>query len=1358
MAEVPETTTPTPTEKVTLDPQTTPSVRVKLPAFGQPRVTNDEPIEVDDPATINANREAEAFAQEHAERSLVEKGKEVADEGTIKDTLAKLPGLVADYGARAGRDVVEAFGRGEPLFGAVRGVTGGIVEMANTANDIMDYLTPKSKPEGPIPTLPGPIEIRNWVGEQLGTDFQIDTEKVKEAVGGEAPKTGTGTAIEGITQFLTGFIPAYKAAKGLNALQYAGRFGQEALTEITAGAFAGAFTMSPKQANITAQLLDHFPSMKNPVTEWLATKEDDPNITNRAKNAVEEAIAGPVGVTVWNGFRLLKGMMRSGGHTELAAVERMAQIREQHTVKNLKLSLGDDAPEAPLVSLREPDITNVNVDPNEFVFTGKKHNFTPDDLINVMHDYKLMGYKTMNQILRDVEDARHTNPDLDPADIISKHGVDPKQYERDVAGLDLLTKRDPSQDELLMRSQKMNRDKWNGIQIGQERYTEQFLSTTRSLDTAGHFFDRSIERISNGEEVPVFFEIQSTKGGKVLDIHKQMGAGDDEKEVLFGRGSVFEIVGKEEKELPWTHGKVRVLKLKYRPDRAPKRGFSLNSLGEVPESALNINLTKIDTPDDIKMALVRTEELLRDEFKGIREAHLDESAIRRLSDATGVPVSKLVEKHGELLPERAIAIRTLLASSASNLLKRAKVASQTGSATDLVAFRKSFAVHSAIQAEAIGQAARAGRLLRSFRTPVSDNKALARQLDELIMKDGGTAFSEKAAAAVADLDVEQLMRNGGTPDLRSRGGKMWDGLMEWWINSLLSAPATHAVNLMSNAATALWSIPENALATAVEEGASAAAHGTGARMYGMVYGIKEGLSLMHHAFSKEGLPPGVASKIDIGRVPEAITMEGDNWLARAVRGFGKAVRLPGQALISEDILFKSIGYRMKLYQEAALTAHQEGLRGSNWAKRVNEIVSDPPEELRMSAIGEADYLTFTQKPGDVARGITQLRNAHPVLKIFAPFVNTPANILKYTFERTPLAPLMKSYREQIAQGGRVAATARTRMAMGTGIMMVFANEAAQGNVTGSPPADPALAKIWLKDHQPYSIKIGNKWVQYSRLDPVGFLVGFAADFSQIAGYLDEGQAGEAIAAASLAALGNFTDKTYLAGLSFLNSLLGLGEGSVNVDLAAINRNFLQLGSSFLVPRGVAQIARATNEQRLSVRDETQSYVETFMNQLKAEIPGWGEGMPVEHNIAGEPVLPSHGVGPENMSIVYNSVSPFRTKDMKMDPISQVLLDNHIGIDFPARSIQGTSLTEHEYQFLKATRGRLLWQSLGKIIDDVDFKNAPPHIKEIAVRRAVLKAGKAAQGILYQQYPNLINRVAQKKAYGIDTQPDETEKR
>jgi hypothetical protein len=49
-----------------------------------------------------------------------------------------------------------------------------------------------------------------------------------------------------------------------------------------------------------------------------------------------------------------------------------------------------------------------------------------------------------------------------------------------------------------------------------------------------------------------------------------------------------------------------------------------------------------------------------------------------------------------------------------------------------------------------------------------------------------------------------------------------------------------------------------------------------------------------------------------------------------------------------------------------------------------------------------------------------------------------------------------------------------------------------GLLTGAGPQNPTDRKVWLMEHQPYSIRVGDKWVRYDRYDVLGGLLSIPA--------------------------------------------------------------------------------------------------------------------------------------------------------------------------------------------------------------------------------------------------------------------------
>ena len=88
---------------------------------------------------------------------------------------------------------------------------------------------------------------------------------------------------------------------------------------------------------------------------------------------------------------------------------------------------------------------------------------------------------------------------------------------------------------------------------------------------------------------------------------------------------------------------------------------------------------------------------------------------------------------------------------------------------------------------------------------------------------------------------------------------------------------------------------------------------------------------------------------------------------QAVDLMGEFVRLPGRALLAGDELFKSVGYRMELNARAFRQAASEGLEGDDMARRIDEIIRNPPEDVRLASIDAGRYQTFTKPLGEGGR-------------------------------------------------------------------------------------------------------------------------------------------------------------------------------------------------------------------------------------------------------------------------------------------------------------------------------------------------------------------------------------------------------
>ena len=76
----------------------------------------------------------------------------------------------------------------------------------------------------------------------------------------------------------------------------------------------------------------------------------------------------------------------------------------------------------------------------------------------------------------------------------------------------------------------------------------------------------------------------------------------------------------------------------------------------------------------------------------------------------------------------------------------------------------------------------------------------------------------------------------------------------------------------------------------------------------------------------------------------------------------------------------------------------------------------------------------------------------------------------------------------VAQDTQVA-----RLVAGGTISAMVANWAVNDRVTGFGPTDETDRAIWLRTHEPYSVRMGGWWVSYNKFGPIGDLFGLVAN-------------------------------------------------------------------------------------------------------------------------------------------------------------------------------------------------------------------------------------------------------------------------
>jgi hypothetical protein len=296
-------------------------------------------------------------------------------------------------------------------------------------------------------------------------------------------------------------------------------------------------------------------------------------------------------------------------------------------------------------------------------------------------------------------------------------------------------------------------------------------------------------------------------------------------------------------------------------------------------------------------------------------------------------------------------------------------------------------------------------------------------------------------------------------------------------------------------------------------------------------------------------------------------------------------------------------------------------------------------------------------------------------------MRTPTNITKFAIERTPILNFLSSkWRDDFAAGGARRSQAVARLSIGSAATAVVLNFAAQGLITGGGPEDKDARRQWFEDgYQPYSIKIGDEWYSYKRLEPISSIVGFIANAYEMHKDVDE-NGWRTITSTLISVIAEqLTDATYFQGISDMVAVLREPE--------RYSENWLSKMGTKLIPwsAGQSYIRRNIDDTRREVKDQSigrgedkpslttaiEKEVDSLFNSIRNTIPGLSKDLPPKLNFWAEPI-------PTNP----NWLSPFQSVKFKDDPVINNLLENNIAFSMPEKTanIMGVkvSLSPEEY--------------------------------------------------------------------------------
>lgn len=536
-----------------------------------------------------------------------------------------------------------------------------------------------------------------------------------------------------------------------------------------------------------------------------------------------------------------------------------------------------------------------------------------------------------------------------------------------------------------------------------------------------------------------------------------------------------------------------------------------------------------------------------------------------------------------------------------------------------------------------------------------------------------------------------------------RDPKLADKMLEIWKAGLVSGPATRLANLTSNTFFRGLRDVENLFAGGIDFARAKITKTEQERFIGessvLWSAYKEAFAGPEGAFAKwRGDKFGFTLK-PVGEQFKGTFTDTSRANLGAVGGkLGEFIRIPFKGLEVDDALFKHLSAAQEAFRIAYRKAGGDKAKFEKISRELLDVArrtSESPYWETYKDDFETIHKTFLRDTFQAPlegffRALQGVVKDHPALQLLLPFVKTPTNIALETVRRTPLyiPKLISKALKGELKGGQLSEEA-AKVAVGSLIGAGMAMAAYEGLISGGGPGDPRKEQLLRETGwQPYSAKIGDKWVSYQRLEPISSILGLAADFSDGIKARDKTSAMKKFQLMVSSLQENLTNKTFLSGLE--------GFFTFWHDPQQYGERWLKQMEGSLVPNVVGAAAKAV--------DTTQRKTGLLGEPILAKVPFASKLLPEQHTPTGEPKeRPGGALAGINPLTVSEEKSPEDTAAI------QELFD--VGYTPPQpkdyMTVQGkrVDLTREELQSLEIARQRAT-QAFKGLMQSPGYKALP----------------------------------------------------
>lgn len=523
-------------------------------------------------------------------------------------------------------------------------------------------------------------------------------------------------------------------------------------------------------------------------------------------------------------------------------------------------------------------------------------------------------------------------------------------------------------------------------------------------------------------------------------------------------------------------------------------------------------------------------------------------------------------------------------------------------------------------------------------------------VDDILAKAQGVDFNDPAQAA-------KFYRQYVKPNAED-----WLTLVRY--NSMLSSPNTHINNIASNFLNTGVIAPIEKTILGGVDFLRSKATGTERRYFAgegkeLAKGYWSSLGEAAHKFSDVMSGKSLSGNPDLRNLP--LTQQGT--LANKAE---QTLNYPMRLLEGMDQFFQHLttkGVEKSLNYRAS-----KGVKVSNPQATA---IKEAQKRLFRADIGEKGQGKLLEGMDEVTKVIMSLRNNKNVVvrnlsKFTLPFVKTPINILKQGVEYSPLgiANIPGTAKKQ---------EALAKIVLGSSIGMGTAILTSSDRLTWGEPTDETKKNEFrAAGIQPYSVRIGDTWVSYSKLPPA--LAMNMALVAAVRDGMDNGKLEDSQGHKILNGLSNwwqfYADQSYVKNIG---DMISAGRGDVEGN-GRILTNYAQQ----LVPLRALMgwVTRIVDPYQRKA-DKDASFVTKQLQQFMTQIPGLSGRVPTRNDGQDQPI--------ENKNRFINAVSPARIttqspqQRMEYKDVQEIQQLNKQA-DFDRKQVQADAL--RYYQNLK----------------------------------------------------------------------------